>query len=133
MAAAANGINADEHTNGVAAVVSLAGTTAIAGDTVELLVGGDPFATPVTQVLTAANITANNVTVDIPGGADWGGDGGKALTARVIDAAGNASSGGGALTVTLGTTPTVITTDVVSIVGVADMAGNTATIGFMIP
>lgn len=133
MAAAANGINADEHTSGVAAVASLAGTTAIAGDTVELLVGGDPFATPVTQVLTAANITANNVTVDIPGGADWGGDGGKALTARVIDAAGNASSGGGALTVTLGTTPTVITTDVVSIVGVADMAGNTATIGFMIP
>ena len=105
MAAAANGVNAAEHANvsGVSTVVSLVGTNAVTGDTVELLVGGASFSAPVTQVLTAANITANNVTVVIPGGVSWGGDGSKVLTARVTDVAGNVGSGGGALTVNLDT------------------------------
>jgi hypothetical protein len=103
-AAATNGINAVEKGAGVAVTVSLAGTSAVAGDTVELLIGGSAFFNPVTQTLTSANITAGNVSVIIGSAAGWGADGSKTLTARVTDIAGNVGNAGGSLAVTLDTT-----------------------------
>ncbi|RJF99321.1 DUF4214 domain-containing protein [Noviherbaspirillum saxi] len=117
MAAATNGVNATERTAGVAAVVNLTGTSAAAGDTVELLLGGSPFATPVTQVLNAAHVSATNVSIAIPAGANWGSDGSKTLTARVIDVSGNVGSASTGLTLNLDTvapaagTPAITYTD----------------------
>ena len=82
--------------------VSLVGTNAAAGDTVELLLGGASLTTPVTAVLQGSDISATYVEVTT--GADLGSDGDKVFTAKVTDAAGNIGSAGGSLTVTLDTT-----------------------------
>lgn len=104
VAAAANGINATEKAANVAVSVSLAGTGAIAGDILELQIGGVAFATPVTQVLTGAQITAGTVNLTIPSTAGWGSDGTKLLTATITDALNNVSAAGGHLSVVLDTT-----------------------------
>jgi len=98
---ATNGIGAAQKAAGVGVVVNLSGTNAAAGDTVQILLGGASFTTPVTRVLTAADVAAGSVTVTIPGAAAWGSDGSKTLTARLTDAAGNAGTAGGALTIAL--------------------------------
>ncbi|MBI3712856.1 MAG: DUF4214 domain-containing protein [Burkholderiales bacterium] len=95
VTAAVNGINAAEKAAGVVVSVSLAGTGALAGDTLELQVGGAAFATPVTQVLTGAQITAGSVSLTIPSTAGWGSDGTKLLTATITDALNNVSAAGG--------------------------------------
>lgn len=121
VAASTNGISAAEKAAGVAVVVSLAGTSAVAGDTVEVLIGGSSFSTPVTGVLTSGNITAGNVTLTINTGDGWGADGSKVLTARVTDIAGNIGTAGGSLPVTLDTiAPTVPT---IAVVVAADAGG----------
>lgn len=104
VSAAANGINSAEKTAGVTVQVSLAGTGALSGDIVSLLIGGLAFATPVTQTLTAGQVTAGSVSLLIPSGAGWGADGNKQLSATITDALGNISTAGGNLTVMLDTT-----------------------------
>ena len=130
-AAAANGINNAEKTAGVAFAVDLAGTSAVAGDTLELLLNGSAFTTPVTHVLTAAEITAGSAVLTASGTAGWGADGSKMITAHVTDMAGNIGAAGGSLTVTLDTTaPTVPTGVIVTPVGgtvVANTLNNTNT------
>ncbi len=103
ISAAANGINAAEKAAGVAVNVSLAGTGALAGDTLGLQLGGAAFAIPVTQVLTSAQVTAGSVTLTIPSTAGWGSDGTKLLTATITDALNNVSAPGGNISVMLDT------------------------------
>lgn len=95
------GISAAEKNAGVAVVVDLTGTGLAAGDTVELLLGGSAFTTPVKKVLTSGEISGNSATVTIPSNAGWGADGSKTLTARFIDIAGNTGSAAGSVTVTM--------------------------------
>ena len=102
--ASTNGINNTEKTAGVSVSVDLTGTSASAGDTLNLLLNGLAFSTPVTQVLTPAQITAKLATLIIPSGAGWGTDGSKVLTASITDTLGNASLPGGANTILLDTT-----------------------------
>ena len=85
--------------------VSLAGTSAVAGDQVELLVNGASFGTPLTTTLTATNISNGYVDLQVTTGS-LGADGVKILTARVTDIAGNVGTDGGGFTLTLDTTIT---------------------------
>lgn len=104
VVAAANGINATEKAAGVAVDVSLTGTGALVGDKLELLLGGVAFATPVTQILTGAQITAGTLSLTIPSTAGWGSDGTKLLTATITDALNNVSAAGGNISLLLDTT-----------------------------
>ena len=104
VAAAASGINATEKTLGVNVVVDLTGTNALAGDRVEILLGGASFTTPVLHTLSASEITGSSASVMIDGTAGWGADGIKTLSARIQDAAGNYGLAGGSLTTFLETT-----------------------------
>jgi hypothetical protein len=104
VAAASNGINAAEKTAGVAVAMDLTGTNAVVGDTVELLINGTAFTTPVTRILSSADITAQSITLTIASGAGWGTDGSKTLSARIKDQAGNVGAAGGSVTFTLDTT-----------------------------
>ncbi len=78
------------------------GATVVAGDTVELLLGGSPLAHPVTHTVTAAEVTAGSVNLAVTVG-DLGADGVKQISARLSDGLGNSSTTG-ALSVTLDTT-----------------------------
>lgn len=102
---ATTGISAAQKSAGVSVVVSLAGTNAAEGDTVSLLLNGSPFTTPVTRVLTAAEIAAVSVSMTIGSAAGWGTDGTKNLSARITDAAGNVGTAGGALSLAMDTAP----------------------------
>ncbi|WP_246917353.1 Ig-like domain-containing protein [Bradyrhizobium sp. SHOUNA76] len=107
------------------------------GDTVQLVLGGAPLAHPVGHVITAADVTAGNVSLTVSAG-DLGADGTKQVTAQFSDAAGNSSTSA-SLSFTLDTTaPTVAITStggpvnqasqtITGTVGVAD-AGATVTI-----
>jgi hypothetical protein len=87
--------------------VSLTGTSAVAGDIVELLLGGSSLGTPVTVTLGAGDITSGFVDVTVTDG-DLGSDGSKTLTARVTDVAGNVGAAGGSFSFTLDTTAPVV-------------------------
>ena len=106
-------INASEATAGVDVAVTLAGTDAVEGDTLELKLGGDSFASPYTHVLTADDITAGSYSFTVAGN-DLGADGDKSLTTVVTDAAGNVGTESSALVLTLDTTaPTTTVSTVV--------------------
>src|SRR6202008_2419963 len=83
--------NAPDFTINVAA--------ATAGDTIELLVDGNPFGTPVTHVLTQGEITTGSITLT----AGALGDGLHNISVKLSDAAGNTSTSA-ALAVTIDTT-----------------------------
>jgi hypothetical protein len=93
----------DNITNVTAPSFTVAlGTTAAAGDTVQLLLGNSPLAHPVTHIITAADVTAGSVTLAVTAG-DLGADGAKSISAQFSDAAGNTSTSS-VLSVTLDTT-----------------------------
>ncbi len=100
---ASNGINGAELSAGVIVNVDLNGTNAIAGDTLEVLINGISFSTPVRQVLSSAQVTAKLASVTIPASAGWGSDGNKTLSVFFTDVLGNAGSAGGSVTVSLDT------------------------------
>ncbi|WP_395007156.1 beta strand repeat-containing protein, partial [Undibacterium sp.] len=103
---AGGGLTAAEKNAGVLVDVNLSGTSLVAGDRVEILIGGLAFSTPVVHVLTALEISANLVSLTIDANDGWGADGSKALTARFIDLAGNVGAGSGTVSVLiLDTTP----------------------------
>ncbi|MFZ6819799.1 DUF4214 domain-containing protein [Undibacterium sp. Ji22W] len=116
VAAATNAISNTERLTGVSVVVDLTGTTALAGDTITLLIDGISFATPVTHKITAAQIAAKSATVLIPGTAVWGVDGNKVLSATIADAGGNTSLPGGDVSVLLDTTAPIPPTNPIVIV-----------------
>ena len=95
--------NSDNITSVTAPSFTVAlGATVVAGDTVELLLGGSPLAHPVTHTVTAAEVTAGSVNLAVTAG-DLGADGVKQISARLSDGLGNSSTTG-ALSVTLDTT-----------------------------
>lgn len=103
MPAALNGLNASEVAAGVSVTIGLTGTGVVAGDVVTLLLGGSPFSSNVSLVLSAAQVTAKSAVVTIPPTVNWGSDGNKILSAYITDAAGNQGLPGGSLTVVLDT------------------------------
>ncbi|WP_223677719.1 Ig-like domain-containing protein [Azospirillum agricola] len=82
--------------------VSLNATNAVAGDTLELLLGGGALTHATAKVLDATDISNGYVDFTVTSG-DLGADGAKTFTARVTDAVGNVGTAGGSLTVTLDT------------------------------
>ncbi|MDD5214962.1 MAG: hypothetical protein PHQ03_05425, partial [Methylococcales bacterium] len=71
--------------------ISLLGTEAVAGDSVELFLNNSRFAIP--KTLTLGNVNITNGFVDFTvSKADLGEDGSKSLTAKVTDIAGNISN-----------------------------------------
>ncbi|MFZ2727405.1 MAG: DUF4347 domain-containing protein, partial [Methylococcaceae bacterium] len=98
-----NGVNATEAMGNIIITTSLSGSGAVAGDSIELLLGGSFFVIP----LTAGDITAGSVDFTVAGSV-LGADGSKSLTSKVIDIAGNIGSASSALTFTLDTAvPTI--------------------------
>ena len=95
----------------------------VAGDTVQLLLGGSPLAHPVTHVITASDVMAGSVSLTVISG-DLGADGTKQVTAQFSDAAGN-SSMGSAQNFTLDTTAPVVA--ITSPGGLTNQAAQTIT------
>jgi len=139
---AAPGTNSDNITKitNPTVRVSLTGTNAVAGDTLELLLGGSSLTHATTRALNASDISNTYYDFTITSG-DLGGDGAKVLTAKVTDVAGNVGNAGGSLTVTLDTTAPVVSgvsipvatmkvgDTVTATITVADDAGSTYTLG----
>lgn len=94
-------INAAEYAAGVTVMASTTGSGAVAGDTLELLLNGSSFPTPVTRVLTAGEATNGYIfTISSP---QFGADGAKNITSRVVDQAGNLGTVSTTLALTLDT------------------------------
>ena len=94
------GINAAEASNGTPVVVGLAGTGAVAGDTLTVVWGGQT----VNYTLLAGDISGNSATVTVPAGTiTTQGDGTFNVTAALTDAVGNASANSSATSVTVDT------------------------------
>jgi hypothetical protein len=102
-----NGMNAAEKAGNLVATAALGTSGAVAGDTIELLLGGASFGTPLTHVLSAGDIATGSYDFTVAGSA-LGADGSKSLTSKITDAAGNVGAASAALTFTLDSTvPTV--------------------------
>ena len=80
-------VNVAEAAASVLVKLSLTGTNAVQGDTVQVNWGG----VAVTQVLSSDDITKNSITVAVSGSAVGGVTGTVSITAKIIDMAGNAS------------------------------------------
>jgi hypothetical protein len=93
--AATGGISAAERLQGVGLTISLAGTNALVGDKLEVLLSGNPFNVPVIKTLSDTDIQTGTLQVTIPISAGWGVDGSKLLSMRVTDVAGNVGVAGG--------------------------------------
>ena len=92
------GINAAEASNGTPVVVGLAGTGAVAGDTLAIHWGGQT----VTYTLLAADISGSSATVTVPlATLAAQGQGTFNVTARLTDIAGNAGANSTATPVTV--------------------------------
>nr|WP_311230425.1 MULTISPECIES: IPTL-CTERM sorting domain-containing protein [unclassified Acidovorax] len=83
--------------------LSLAGTGAVAGDSVEVLLGGAPLRPAFITPLSGANIVNGYIDVTVPAGR-LGAEGSKVFTMRAINLAGNVGGAAGSLTITLDTT-----------------------------
>ncbi len=115
--AAAPTIDGAEYTAGF--VVNVAGLgTAGTNDVVELLLGGLPFGTPLTNTLDAGEIAAGNINFTINCN-QLGADGvGKLITAKLTDANGNPGTPSTALSLDLSTQPTAASTGPITFTGV---------------
>lgn len=107
--AAAPTIDGAEYTAGF--VVNVAGLgTAGTGDIVQLLLGGAPFPTPLTDMLDAGEIAAGNINFTITCN-QLGADGAnKLISARLTDVNGNPGTASPDLNLTLSTQPTAAST-----------------------
>ena len=111
VAAASDGIiSASEKSAGVSVSVDLDNTSAVAGETIELLLNGSSFTSPVTYVLKSADVDNGSVLIRIEGQDGWGSDGTKELSARVIDAVGNVGTASTELSVALESSPPDVST-----------------------
>ena len=95
-------IHVNEEAAGFDVVVGLGTSGAVAGDTLELLLGGSSFPSALTRVLTGTDITNTTYTFTVVSG-QLGADGAKVITAQVTDAAGNVGAASTALNLTLDT------------------------------
>ena len=95
--------NTDNLTNVTSPTFTVAlNSTVVAGDIVQLLLGGSALAHNVLHTITAADVTAGSVSLAVTAG-DLGADGAKSISAKFTDTAGNTSTTS-ALAVTLDTT-----------------------------
>jgi hypothetical protein len=101
--AATGGISAAERLQGVDLTLSLAGTNALVGDKLEILLNGNPFNVPVLKILSDTDIQNGSLNVSVPIAAGWGADGSKLLSMRLTDVAGNVGIAGGDFTTNLDT------------------------------
>ena len=114
------GINAGEASDGTPVVVGLAGTGAVAGDTLTVNWGSQT----VTYTLLAADISANSATVTVPPATITAqGQGTFDVTARLTDVAGNAGANSSATSVTV---DTVAPTATVAITAIATDSGTSS-------
>ena len=114
--------NSDNVTSAIAPSFTLAlGPTVVAGDTVQLLLGGSPLAHPVTRTVTVAEVIAGSVSLVVTAG-DLGADGVKQISAQFSDLAGNSSTTG-ALSVTL---DTAAPTEALAITAIASDSGSSS-------
>ena len=103
IAASDSGTSNDNITNVTAPTFTVAlSPTALAGDTIQLLLGGSPLAHPATHMITATDVTAGSVNLAVTAG-DLGADGTKLLAAQFSDSFGNTTTTA-PLTLTLDTT-----------------------------
>ncbi|UWU74072.1 Ig-like domain-containing protein [Bradyrhizobium huanghuaihaiense] len=109
--------SSDNTTNVTAPTFTVAlGANVAAGDTIQLLLNGSPFAHPVTHTISAADISAQSVSLTVTDG-DLGPDGAKSISARLSDSFGNTSTTA-ALIITLDTAaPTVSSEAITSATG----------------
>lgn len=110
-AAAGPTIDGAEYTAGFTVnVAGLGATGAVANDVLELLLGGAPFPSPLTNTLDAGEIAGGNINFTINCN-QLGADGaGKQISARIVDEAGNVGTSSGDLVLTLSTEPTAAST-----------------------
>ena len=101
------------------------GTNTSVGDTLELLLGGASFTTPVTKTLTLGDLANMYVDLTVVDG-ELGGDGVKLISSKLSDPAGNSVTSA-ALTITLDTTVPSITSGVTTSV----QENSTTVIGFV--
>ena len=85
------GNDTDNITSDTTPTLRVSLSNAAVGDSVELLLGGVSFATPVTRTLDAADISNGFVDFTVAAG-ELGVDGSKSLTAQLSDPAGNSST-----------------------------------------
>ena len=97
------------------------GSTAVVGDSVELLLGGVSFSTAKKVTLDATAVNTNRYVDFTVVKADLGVDGAKALTSKITDIAGNVGAASSAVSFTLDTTAP---SNTISGIGVA--SGNTS-------
>ena len=94
------GINAAEAANGTPVEVSLAGTNAVAGDVVKVIIDG----VSTSYTLLAADITAGRATVSVPKSVlDAAGQGPASVTWTLTGAAGNTSTASPVATISIDT------------------------------
>ncbi|UVO39384.1 cadherin-like domain-containing protein [Bradyrhizobium arachidis] len=114
-----SGISSSDNTTNVTAptfTVAL-GANVTEGDTIQLLLAGSPLTHPVLHTITAAEISAQSVSLTVTDG-DLGPDGVKSISARLSDGFGNTSTTA-VLVVTLDTAaPTVSSEAITSATGV---------------
>nr|WP_246583580.1 Ig-like domain-containing protein [Bradyrhizobium iriomotense] len=118
VAASDSGSSSTDNTTNVTAptFTVVLGANIVAGDTIQLLLNGSPFAHPVTHTISAADITAQSVSLTVTDG-DLGPDGAKSISARLSDGFGNSSTTA-ALIITLDTAaPTVSSEAIASATG----------------
>lgn len=114
-----------EEEAGVTVTVPFDGVTAEVGGTAQLFLGTENIAQ--SRVLTADDLTAGKIDVVIAQG-KLGTDGDKAITAKLTDAAGNATAESPALTVTVDTVIAVAADATPAVEG--DLAGMLSVTGF---
>jgi hypothetical protein len=102
------------------------GSTAVVGDSVELLLGGVSFSTANKVTLDATAVNTNGYVDFTVLLADLGSDGAKALISKITDAAGNSGAASSAVSFTLDTTAPANT-----ISGIHVGSGNTAVDGML--
>ena len=121
-------LDSDDITNDTTPTIRVAlNGDVVAGDTVELLIGGVPFATPLVDTVDATDITNGYVEFTVAAG-DLGADGTKSITAKLSDTAGNESTTA-ALSIALDTArPTDIRLTIAATLATT-MAGNVTTTG----
>ncbi|MBB4369391.1 hypothetical protein GGD63_002179 [Bradyrhizobium sp. cir1] len=118
VAGSDSGSSSSDNTTNVTAptFTVVLGANVVAGDTIQLLLNGSPFAHPVTHTISAADIGAQSVSLTVTDG-DLGPDGAKSISARLNDSFGNSSTTA-ALIITLDTAaPTVSSEAITSATG----------------
>ncbi|MFZ6655193.1 DUF4214 domain-containing protein [Undibacterium sp. TJN19] len=83
IAAATDGINAQEVASVIDVQIDLSGLQNAQDYSIELLKDGSSFSTPVKRVITGAEAAAHSAILSIPAGSAWGSDGSKALSLKL--------------------------------------------------